>query len=308
MDPRAVRVLVTGGSGYVGHHAVRVLLQRGATVRVLSRSLVDLPSGVELALGDVCHARQVRRAVAGCQAVLHLAASPLARSAADPLRDFRVNALGTLLLLRAAASEGTERFIYTSSSAVYGLPLAGPVSEQHPAGPQSPYGASKLCGEIYCRTFGQTEGLAYTVFRLFNVLGVPLDERPRPTVDARFIRRALAGQAPIIDHHPANSFDFVDVRDVAEALVRALERDASIGQVCNLAAGHGISLHELALAVCRVVGLSLPPIVRDPRPEPIVWEADTTRLRALLDLQPRSCLDEPLRESVEWFRRRGELY
>ena len=305
MDLRAVRVLVTGGTGYVGRHAVRVLLERGATVRVLSRSLVDLPAGVELALGDVCHARQVRRAIAGCQAVLHLAASPLAQSAAYPLHDFRVNALGTLLLLRAAAGEGTERFIYASSSAVYGLPGAGPVGEDcHPM-PRSPYGASKLCGEIYCHTFGQTEGLAYTIFRLFNVLGVPLDERPRPTVDARFIRRALAGQAPIIDHHPGNSFDFVDVRDVAEALVRALERDATIGQVCNIAAGHGISLNELALAVCRVVGLSLRPIIRDPRPAPIVWEADTSRLRALLDLQPRSCLDGPLQESVEWFRRRA---
>jgi UDP-glucose 4-epimerase len=189
-----LRVLVTGGVGFIGSHLIRVLVRAGHQVRVLDNlstgsveNLADVLDAIEFVRGDVRDYGAVEYAVRGVDAVVHLAALiDVSESVEKPDLYFDVNVRGTYNVVKASRSVGT--FVFASSSAVYGEPIKVPIPEDHPLMPKSPYAASKVSGEAFVQAFANQYGFRPVILRLFNVYG-PKQSRAYAGVIIEFIRR-----------------------------------------------------------------------------------------------------------------------
>ena len=221
-----MRMLVTGGAGFIGHHLVRALIDQGDDVVVLDdlstgdrRRLTAYESRIRLLIGDIRDGETVRAAVDGVEVVLHEAAVPsVARSIADPRRSNDVNVNGTVELLLAAAAAGVRRVVLAGSSSVYGSSGVLPRREDQPTDPRSPYAASKLAAEHYVHTIGAACGVESVVLRYFNVFGPgqdPLSEYA--AVVPRFVTAALEGQRPVVFGDGTQSRDFTFIDNVVAA-------------------------------------------------------------------------------------------
>jgi UDP-glucose 4-epimerase len=250
-----VRVLVTGGSGFIGSHVVDRLLAHGHEPRIFD--LVqphqhDAPD-VEVVIGDILDARAVHMAMRDCNAVVHLAAvADVDEVRGDPLHADLVNTRGTGLLLQAAREERVAQVVYASTIWVYG-DAAGRelLDEEHllPL-PDHFYTATKLAGEMYCRAYGQLYGLAPTILRF----GIPHGPRARAAaVVPRFVTRALNGEPLHINGDGNQSRQFVYVEDLAEGVVASLTPEA-VGRTYNLVGDETVSVREIAGIVRRLVG------------------------------------------------------
>jgi len=259
------RAVVTGGGGFLGAHLTRALLDAGSDVVVLDPKP---PMKLEAALsaaqckrltyvaGTLNDAAAVEGAFCGANVVFHLAGgSNPADSIQAPIEAHHANATSTLLALEAARSHGVERFIYASSSAVYGEAKGGhaPLGEASPVAPATPYAASKLAGETYCNAYHKCYGLSTLSLRLFNVYGVTLDHRlPSFGVIARFVRDAMAGAPLTVFGDGSATRDFVYVSDVLRAFIMLADSEA-IG-VVNIAGSSSISMRQLATMVLEIGG------------------------------------------------------
>jgi UDP-glucose 4-epimerase len=308
------RVVVTGGAGFIGSHVVDRLVALGAEVIVvddLSVGNADNVAGAvasgraRLVRADVRDLGAMCEALAGAHAVLHLAVQCLRVSLADPALVHEVNATGTLNLLRAAVEAKVARFVYCSSSEVYGsaVDAHAPMDESHPLLPTTPYGASKAAGELYTDSFQRSYGLQTTVVRPFNTFGPRSHAQgPYGEVIPRFVARVRAGLQPVIFGDGEQTRDFTYVEDTAQGLVTAATSEATIGQTINVARGREVSMNELALAVARVLGRpELRPIHEAPRPADVRrHSADVTRAERLMGFRATIDLDEGLRRYVAW--------
>lgn len=245
MSLAGARVLVTGGSGFVGGHAMRALAAAGANAVTFGRR--PSPGGH---VGDVTDADAVAAAVRGADLVVHLATSPGYRAEQDPLHDARVNAIGTLNVLRAARDHGA-RVLYASTSHVYGA--TGTVDEDAPTRPVTLYGASKLAGESYCGVFHGAHGVATTVLRFPVLYGLPAQGVPPPNIVEVFTARALAGEPLTLDGGPDAEIDLLEVGEAARAIVAALSAAHASGRTYNVGGG-GMTLGEVARAVVHAAG------------------------------------------------------
>ena len=230
---RAVEYLVTGGAGFIGSNIVRRLVADGCSVRVLDNlstgrmsNIQDLMGDIELLEGDICDAATAARAVAGVKFVLHLAARPsVARSVEDPLTSDMMNVRGTLMMLVAARDAGVERFVFSSSSSVYGNTPVLPKQEDMTPGPLSPYAVQKLTGEHYCRVFHELYGLKAYVLRYFNVFGPRQNPKSQySAVVPFFIDKLKNDEAPPIHGDGEQTRDFTFVDDVIAANLCCLIR------------------------------------------------------------------------------------
>jgi UDP-glucose 4-epimerase len=262
-----MRVLVTGGGGFIGSHLAERLLERGAEVRVLDsfatgrrENLVHLP-GVEIVEGDVQSFERAHHAVRGCDYVLHQAALPsVPRSIQDPLTTNAVNVTGTLNVLLAARDAGVRRVVYASSSSVYGSNEQLPKREDQPVAPISPYAVSKLAGEGFCRAFTTIYGLECVSLRYFNVFGPRQDPTSQyAAVIPKFIAAALDGTRPVVFGDGEQSRDFTYVDNVVEANLLALESSAGAGEVFNVACGERVSLNAVLAMLAELSGAELEP-------------------------------------------------
>jgi len=297
-----LRVVVTGGAGFIGYWTVREFLRFGHEVRVVdnlsrasfSKQLVEM--GVELRRVDVRDLPSLKDALKGCDAVIHLAALiSVEESAEKPELYHEVNATGTLNVLKASLEAGVEKLIYASSAAVYGEPEQIPVSEDHYTRPNSVYGATKLSGELYCRAFHKTYGISAVILRYFNVYG-PGQSHEYAGVISSFLRRVSRGLPPVIYGDGTQTRDFIHVRDVARLNRLALNLDVGFG-VYNVGSGRGMSILELAKLVLRMAGISEEPVFGPPRPGDIRHSvADISRVRRDLGFSPTISLEEGLRE------------
>jgi UDP-glucose 4-epimerase len=246
-------VLVTGGAGFIGSHVVDALLREGYTPRVfdLRRSPYHERDAVECVVGDLCDERALARAMAGCDAVLHLAAAAdVGEVAAAPVESERRNTRGTLHVLEAAREAGVKRVVYASTIWVYSDVRADEVDEDTPlAAPAHLYTATKLAGELYCRSYRELYGLECTVLRF----GIPYGPRARgAAVIPSFVQRALDGQPLTVAGDGAQSRAFVYVEDLADGVVRALAPVAA-NRTYNLATRTEVTIAEIADAVQDVV-------------------------------------------------------
>jgi UDP-glucose 4-epimerase len=242
-----MRVLVTGGSGFIGSHVVDRLIHHGHEPRVFDLVLDPRRTSdrVDRVTGDILDVASLRAAMRGCDAIIHLAAvADVDEVALDPMHADLVNTRGTGVMLEAAREEGIRPFIYGSTIWVYGnAPGSEPLHEDVPlASPDHFYTATKLAGEMYCRSYGTMFGIAPTILRF----GIPHGPGARPaTVVARFVARALAGQPLQINGDGRQARQFVYVEDLADGIVAALAERAQ-GRTYNLVGDERVSVREIA--------------------------------------------------------------
>ena len=307
-----MRVLVTGGGGFIGSHLVDRLHAEGHEVRVLDNfatgrreNLLDLLGSVELVEGDVQSYERVNAAVRGMDVVFHQAALPsVPRSVQDPLTSNATNVTGTLNVLLAARDEGVRRVVFASSSSVYGANPELPKREDMATLPIAPYAVAKLAGESYCRSFTHVFGLETVALRYFNVFGPRQDPLSQyAAVVPNFITAALEGSQPVVFGDGEQSRDFTYVDNVIEANLRAMDAEDVAGATFNVAAGERTSLNHLIELIAAATGRELTPRYEPPRPGDVRHsEADVSRAERQLGYRPVVPLDEGLRRTIATYR------
>jgi UDP-glucose 4-epimerase len=309
------RVLVTGGAGFIGSHLVDFLVGRGCTVTVLDNFrngkrenlvLAMKSGGLSVIEGDITDGATCLSAMAGgCDAVFHLACLGVRHSLHSPIENHHANATGTLKLLQAARKTGIGRFVYMSTSEVYGAALAFPLTEQATTWPTTVYGAAKLAGEHYAAAYHGCFGVPVVRVRPFNNYGSRAHfEGDSGEVIPRFILRALAGEAPVIFGNGTHTRDFLYVKDCAEGLVAIAECDALVGDIVNLGYGEETSVSDLARLVLEALGRSdLEPLHDKERPGDVPrLKVDSGKLVSATGFRPRTTLAEGLAATVAYYR------
>lgn len=305
-----MKVLVTGGAGFIGSNIVKFLANEGHQLTVLD----DLSSGyrcnltslssVELIEGDVRNGDLVSRAVRGVETVFHLAASVgNARSINHPIEDSEVNVIGTLNVLEAARKYGVRKVVYSSSAGIFGELKSLPIGEDHPIDPDSPYGASKLAGEKLCLAYAKLYELEAVALRYFNVYGVNQRYDAYGNVIPIFAHR-------IYNHRPITIFgdgeqtrDFINVRDVVQANYKAAMTEGVSGAF-NLGSSTRITINRLANMMIAISGTSVPVEHDAPRPGDVRHSlADISAASEAFGFRPEVELEEGLSEYLAWARK-----
>jgi UDP-N-acetylglucosamine/UDP-N-acetyl-alpha-D-glucosaminouronate 4-epimerase len=306
-----MKVLVTGGSGFIGSHIVDALIESGDEVRVLD----DFSTGVrenvhadaELMVESVADPEAVARAVAGTELVFHVGAlGAVSRSVADPLTTDRVNVHGTLAVLTKAAAAGVRRVVFASSSSVYGGAEVIPTPEETPLHPRSPYAVSKLAGEWYVRSFPDLFPIETVALRYFNVFGPR--QRPDATYAAVipiFATALLHGERPSVHGDGSTTRDFTFVSDVVAANLAAAKAPPAVsGNVYNIAPGNSSTLLDLLGILGEIIGRDPDPQFVDPRPGDVPRAcADAGAAARDLGWSAKVSLADGLARYVEWLRR-----
>ena len=308
--------LVTGGAGFIGSNLVRDLAAGGEAVRVLDdfstgrrENLEGVAGRVEVVEGDVRDPRQAAAAVDGVEVVYHLAALPsVARSVADPLASHQVNVGGTLNLLLAARDAGVRRLVYASSSSVYGDTPALPKHEQMPVSPRSPYAASKLAGESYCRAFARVYPLETVCLRFFNVFGPRQDPASQyAAVVPRFVTRMLAGRPAEVTGDGGQTRDFTFVANAVRACrLAAASGPAAVGEAMNVGCGDRISVLDLVGLLNDLLGERIEPRLVPARPGDVRdSQAAIDKAARLIGYRPQVTVRDGLSTTVGWFAARA---
>lgn len=305
------RYVVTGGAGFIGSHLVEELLRRGESVRIADNFSTgkreNLPANarVELVEGDLSDEAVARRAVAGCEYVLHQAAIPsVPRSVKDPLTSHRANVDATLQVLLASREAGIKRLVYAGSSSACGNAAVLPKREDMKPQPLSPYALQKLVGEQYCQLFSKLYGLETVTTRYFNVFGPRQDPgSPYSGVISLFVKALSEGRAPTIYGDGKQTRDFTYVADVVQGVMLACHAPNVSGEVINVAHGGRVSLLELLRALQVILCQDVQPNFLPSREGDVRdSQADIFKARQLLGFSPTVPFDEGLRRTVTWYR------
>jgi UDP-glucose 4-epimerase len=302
-----MRILVTGGAGFIGSHVVDAYLAHGHTVAVLDNlstgNLAYLAGKDVLVVpDDITDARAVNEAVRAFRpAVISHHAAQLSVSVSDrqPLLDARTNVLGTLNLLEAARTYGVKRFIFASSGGtVYGEASQTPTPEDAPMAPLSPYGISKMTGEHYLRFYQRRYGILGITLRYGNVYGPRQNPHGEAGVVAIFLDALRAGRSPVIHGDGEQRKDFVYVQDVVTANLKAL--DAEHTATYNVGGGEAISINTLLKDVCDLRALPVKPVYEAPRTGDVRTSyLDCTRIETEWGWYPHWDLRQGLRATLE---------
>lgn len=303
-----MRIVVTGGAGFIGSHIADRLVEEGHEVSIVD----DLSTGKKKNLNPKAEfykldilSPKLEKAFkkARPEVIVHHAAQmDVRRSVADPLFDGQVNILGTVNVLEQAVKIGTKRVIFASSGgAIYGEQHAYPATEDHPAHPLSPYGISKLSGEHYLYYYRRTYGLQSAVLRYGNVYGPRQDPFGEAGVVAIFALRLLQNEQPVINGNGKQTRDYVAVDDVVEANMAVLNGD--LNDTFNVGTGRETSVNQLFRMLADVIGSPIKERYGpERRGEQIRSCLDATKLSKASDWEARSTLQDGLKRTVEYFR------
>jgi len=304
--------LVTGGDGFIGSHIAARLLADGEKVRILDdfstgkwSNLEAFKDDVEVIEGDLRDSDALARAVKGCRYVYQQAAlRSVPRSIDDPRANNDVNVTGILNLLIAAKKAGVQRVVYASSSSVYGDDPTLPKVETQTPRPISPYAASKIMGEYYCRIYSNLYDLETVSMRYFNVFGPRQDpESKYAAVIPRFITAALADEAAEVHGDGEQSRDFTYIDNVVSANLLAAKAPGVAGEPFNIACNERYSLLDVLAAIEKVLGK---PVGRNHEParagDVKHTLADISKARERLGYEPLVGFAEGMQRTVEWFR------
>jgi len=305
------RYLVTGGAGFIGSHTVDELVRRGHDVVVFddlstgkAANLAHVEPQVEVLHQSITDLDKLRGACRGIDYVIHLAArTSVPQSMADPVDTNRINVEGTLNVLLAARDAKVKRVVFAGSTAVYGDTLTLPTKEDTPAAPISPYGTSKLAGEIYGQVFHRSYGLEFVSLRYFNVFGPRQDpSSPYSGVLSRFGAALLNKERPTVFGDGEQSRDFVYVGNVAAANLLACEAKGAAGLAINVGTGTRHTLNQTLALLEKVTGRPAKANYAPPREGDIRdSQADITRARSVLGYSARVGFEEGLKHTWEWF-------
>ena len=308
------RVLVTGGAGFIGSHLVDRLVADGNAVTVLDdlsigerANLRDAEAAgpVRFVEGSILDRAKVAEAMDGCDQVFHLAVQCVRRSLGKPIENHDVNATGTLYLLEEARARKVERFVYCSSSEVYGNGRDSLLNELNTVcEPVTVYGAAKLAGELYTKAYHRTYGLPTVVVRPFKSYG-PREhyKGQRAEVIPRFLIRVLNGMAPVIFGDGSAGRDFTYVTETARGLAMAAQCDALIGREINIAYGRMVTVAEVANSITRLCQRpDIQPQFGAPRPGDVkALHADTSLATQLLGFKAEIGFEQGLEQYIHWF-------
>ena len=302
------KVLVTGGAGFIGSHLVKKLVELDYKVIVLDNfsrgsinNLEDVSHKIKIVEGDIREYKTVLKALKNVDVVFHLAAlTDVQESMEKPRLYHEVNSTGTLNLLQASVRNNVKKFIYASSCAVYGEPVRIPIDEEHPLNPLSPYAASKLSAEAYCKAYSNNYGLKVLILRLFNVYG-PKQTRNYAGVISEFIKRIGNSEPPIIFGDGKQARDFIYVEDTVEYLIKTLNyKPENKFEVFNIGTGKSITLNRLAKLILKIMGKnSFTPVYQPPKQGDIRYsQADISKAIKILGYTPKIGLEEGLRKTI----------
>jgi UDP-glucose-4-epimerase GalE len=318
-----MRVLVTGGSGYIGSHTVRELADTGHQIIIydnLSTGHRELSEGFELIEGDIADVKKLSTHLKGVDAVMHFAASAyVGESVLNPRKYFHNNVESALQMLDAVLASDVRQLIFSSSCATYGLPRELPIVESAPKEPINPYGATKLFVEQALSAYRVSHGLQYVALRYFNAAGAHANGRIGEIHDPEthlipLALKSVLGTAPSLEVFGRNSGapdgtcirDFVHVSDLGAAHVMALEYLARGGSSTslNLGTGKGTSIAELLAAIKRITGSEVPHVYTKARAgDPPVLYANPAKSKEMLGWEAKRDLDEILVSAWEWERK-----
>jgi nucleoside-diphosphate-sugar epimerase len=305
-----MKILVTGGAGFIGSNLVHALLERGDEVRVLDnfstghrRNLIG--ADVELVEGDLRSFERVSTATKGVEVVYHEGALPsVPRSIQDPLTSNAVNVEGTLNVILAARDHGVRRLVFASSSSVYGDLPGMPRREDQPVAPLAPYAVAKLAAERYVVVANNVFGVETVALRYFNVFG----ERQDPSsgyaaVIPKFINLMLSGQRPMIHGDGSTSRDFTHIDNVVAANLAAATANGVEGLVVNVAMQQTHTLNELVSTLNGLLDTSIEAEHGPPRPGDVPESmADISLARRLLAYEPSVTFDMGLQRTIDHLR------
>ncbi|MFA6526567.1 MAG: SDR family oxidoreductase [Candidatus Buchananbacteria bacterium] len=297
-----MKILVTGGAGFIGSNLTDELLKRGHEVTVLDNLSTGFRENVsfqaKLYEADIRKLEDIRPAFEGVDYVFHLAALPQVElSIQDPAASHDININGTLNVLIAARDAKVKKFIYSASSAVYGNQETLPLTESHLPSPMSPYAVQKYVGEHYCRNFSLLYGLPTVSLRYFNVYGPRMASAGGyVTVISIFLQARRDGRKLTITGDGSQTRDFTHIDDVVRANILAMKNDAiKNGEVMNIGGGKNYTMNDMAKKIGGETEY-LPP-----RIEPHDSLADISLARQLINWQPEMDMDEGLADTIRWF-------
>jgi UDP-glucose 4-epimerase len=305
-----VKALVTGGAGFIGSNIVGLLLEEGHSVAVLDdlstgyRCNLDPFPEVEFIEGDVRGAETVAQAMDGVDVVFHLAASVgNIRSIENPIQDSEVNVIGTLHVLEAARRAGVRKIVFSSSAGIFGELKVLPIREDHPAEPDSPYGASKLAAEKLCLAYAGLYDTEAICLRYFNVYGINQRYDAYGNVIPIFAHRLLHGLPLIIYGDGEQTRDFINVHDVAQANLLAAETNGLSGAF-NIASGTVITINDLTDLMRDVSGIDTGVEYAPPRKGDVRHsKADISAAQQALGYEPSVGMVEGLTKYMDWAKR-----
>jgi UDP-glucose 4-epimerase len=312
-----MRFLVTGGGGFIGSHLVDRIITEGHDVVVLDNFASGKKSNLDAAVatgrmrlveGTSLDSDDLNDAMHKVDIVFHLAVECVRKSIGDPVGNHHANATGTLMTLEAARRHKVGRFIYCSSSEVYGNSSTGALSEDTTVcAPTTVYGASKLVGELYAQSYLRTYGMETAVVRPFNAFGPrEHDQGVLAEVIPRFVIRTLSGKAPIVFGDGSNGRDFTYVTDTADGLWRTAFNDRVVGQTVNLGWGRAVSVKKVGEEILRQCGrndLTLEHVAE--RPGDIhSLIARTEKAAEILGFRPKVDFATGIANYVAWFKQR----
>jgi UDP-glucose 4-epimerase len=326
-------ILVTGGAGYIGSHAVLALKEAGYDVIILDnlvyghRELVEKVLQVELIVGDTCDRSLLDSLFAthSIQAVMHFAAyAYVGESVIQPAKYYRNNVVGTLTLLEAMVEASVDKFVFSSTCATYGIPQAIPLVEEHPQNPINPYGMSKLMVEQILRDFSPAYGLKSVSLRYFNAAGADPqgrlgeDHQPETHIIPLVLLTALGRRDSVsifgTDYPTADGTcirDYIHVTDLAQAHILALEYLLQDGETTafNLGNGNGFSVKEVIETAEQVVGGKIKTLESERRPgDTPVLVGSSEKARRILGWEPKySHIGEIIAHAWNWHQRRHPL-
>jgi len=306
--------LVTGGAGFIGSQVAEALVKRGDRVKVLDNfftgkreNLASIEGGIELIEGDVRDATLCQEVLEGVDAVVHLAAlHEVARSVECPMETHEVNVSGTLNLLLGAHRAGVKKFVFASSSAIYGEnPVIPRLETMLPAPSSSPYAVTKQTGEYYCQLFSTLYGLDTICLRFFNIYGPRQDAASTyAAVIPKFISLLLAETAPTIYGDGEQSRDFTFIADCVAGVLAACETPGLSGRVFNIGTGRRTTVNRLYAQLQSLLHTNLAPNYGPPQPGDLAHDqADIGQAERFLHFRPRYDMTQGLRETIDFMRR-----
>ena len=317
IDIKKFSFLVTGGAGFIGSNIVEYLLNHDAGRVVV---LDDLSTGhlknvaanerranFQLLHGDIRDFDACRKSCEGIDFVLHQAAlGSVPRSIKDPLNTHSVNSTGFLNMILAARDARVKRFVYASSSSVYGDHPGIPKKEEQTGNPLSPYAVSKKTNELYARVFAENYQMEIIGLRYFNVFGPNQSpDGPYAAVIPLFIQNLLENKSPYIDGDGEQSRDFTYVENAVQANIRALftTNPEALNRIYNVAVGERVTVNELFRVIAGLLKSDVKPMYRNTRPGDVRDSlADISAAKKYLDYEPTLRLNEGLSNTLEWFR------
>ena len=310
-----MKYAITGGAGFIGSHISEGLLSEGHEVVIFDNLLTGKKENIALLRpqenvtfipGSILDLPALKRAFSDVDGIFHEAAIvSVPRSVADPAETHEVNLTGTLNVLLAARDSGVKKLVFASSAAVYGENPVLPKHESMMPDLLSPYAVSKLAGEQYCFVFSRLYGIQCTALRYFNVFGPRQDPAsPYSGVITKFVTNSLARRPIVIYGDGRQTRDFVYVRDVVQANIRAMK--SGQGGVFNVACGTRINLLELVGMIAEITGISVPVTFASPAKGDVRDSlADITLAKESLGYAPECLVYEGLEQTIAWFRQKG---